>query len=965
MGRSPKTGPAKPFDLLSNPFFLLALEPTASLEKIADAYEDAVADQIASEPDLTTAREALVNPRQRLAAELSFLFDTPPGQVKAVCAALKVGAPSNDLLGAANRLAPLSKANLLTHVGAREQAEDDLLFALMDAHARIEPRIIHSKLQSTRQAAGFVVPSLDSVRDQLHELISLHVKAVLAGYPTARTSARSVGECIKRILISADSDRIDALEGLVRSYGQTISSELHKIEEEIRSDAEELRSRPREVSLVDPLADRLRDWISVANPIVEFDAHKGRDETRARQLFNEVRGLAIDLANQHNSFHVALSISNVAAEVFSSLPRATEQLKEDLPLLEERSAEALVIPLKTFVDELSKWTIVSDLLAGGFGPSSIGTVQDLWQRFSYAATQTQHTIAGDLPWILLRSLAVDINNDESSPLAAKAILEGLLKCAEEIQPSKEMLEKISEDMRACHRNIREKQVIEDIKANRISPALDGVYELLRNPTSQEDRQSLTKLKDQLEQKRRGRSFKWAAVAVVGAIIVIANISDNSSPRSSKTTSNYPSGGDYSGRSQPSPPAEPIIETKPPAGSGNVFTQANIRYCTFQKERFRTMQQDLRSNEEIRNFNTLVDDYNARCANFKYRERDLQAVTDELRNRSETLAAEARSILLGWRSRPESPSPSDNLSVKQPPAATQPYPSMFGTSNQSITSDKPSVRDEKSFEDLNADLLRLEAAIKVQKRLGELGYFRGPNNGAWGPQSRNSLRSFKVTNGLVDDDAFDAPTSLRLYSAAATRSPSSGVPTAQPVSQETSYPPPSGATMTPLNRSDATKIHTKLRELGFYRGNSLVLWSPTSRNALRDFKARNQLDANDVWDAATERRLMSATPSAGTDPLQDEFSAAIGGLWSIDIRACPGGIGGSDALVLTIGPKGAETDGARCDFANVSGAGTNWRTLGTCVVNGDTRRANINLTRTGDALVWSSEKGTTKYFRCPG
>ena len=61
---------------------------------------------------------------------------------------------------------------------------------------------------------------------------------------------------------------------------------------------------------------------------------------------------------------------------------------------------------------------------------------------------------------------------------------------------------------------------------------------------------------------------------------------------------------------------------------------------------------------------------------------------------------------------------------------------------------------------------------------------------------------------------------------------------------------------------------------------------------------------------------------------------------------------------------AETDGARCEFGNISGLGTSWKTLGTCTVNGETRKANITLVRTGDVLVWSSENGTTKYLRCP-
>jgi hypothetical protein len=125
-----------------------------------------------------------------------------------------------------------------------------------------------------------------------------------------------------------------------------------------------------------------------------------------------------------------------------------------------------------------------------------------------------------------------------------------------------------------------------------------------------------------------------------------------------------------------------------------------------------------------------------------------------------------------------------------------------------------------------------------------------------------------------------------------------------------------------------------------------------------------LTPDDVWDASTEQRLMSAIPALASEDIQAGFVAATSGIWSIDLRACPGGVGGSDALALTMTAKRAETDGARCEFGTVTGLGTNWKTVGTCTVNGVTQKSNINFVRTGDMLVWSSENGTTKYLRCP-
>jgi hypothetical protein len=177
MGESPKNRRSiKSFDLLANPFSILLIEPTASLEKIADAFDDAIADRTASESDLAAARETLVSPRQRTAAELSFLLDTPFREVGVIRAALKKNASPTDLVRVADRLAPLSKANLLAHIASQQPANADLLFALVDAHARIDPKMVHAKLESTRKAAGIVIPTFDTVRDELHELLSSHAK---------------------------------------------------------------------------------------------------------------------------------------------------------------------------------------------------------------------------------------------------------------------------------------------------------------------------------------------------------------------------------------------------------------------------------------------------------------------------------------------------------------------------------------------------------------------------------------------------------------------------------------------------------------------------------------------------------------------------------------------------------------------------------------------------------------------
>jgi len=207
-------GLTKSFDLFKNPFFILGVEPTASVAEIAEAFDDALADHAVSETLLVEAREALVNPRQRTAAELSFFFDTRSKEVELIYAALKKNESSAELVRLAYRLAPLSKANLLAYVTEHEPPTADLLFALVDAHASIDPDTVYAKLETTRRAAGFVVPSLESVKEQLHELLALHAKVALSGIRSARASVGSVEECIRRALqiVGAASTRASVCE---------------------------------------------------------------------------------------------------------------------------------------------------------------------------------------------------------------------------------------------------------------------------------------------------------------------------------------------------------------------------------------------------------------------------------------------------------------------------------------------------------------------------------------------------------------------------------------------------------------------------------------------------------------------------------------------------------------------------------------------------------------------------------
>jgi hypothetical protein len=67
-------------------------------------------------------------------------------------------------------------------------------------------------------------------------------------------------------------------------------------------------------------------------------------------------------------------------------------------------------------------------------------------------------------------------------------------------------------------------------------------------------------------------------------------------------------------------------------------------------------------------------------------------------------------------------------------------------------------------------LNREDAEQIQRRLVELGYSIGSDNGDWGAPSRNALRIFKTVNGLPNDDEWDAATEQALTTVQALHSP---------------------------------------------------------------------------------------------------------------------------------------------------------------------------------------------------
>ncbi|MET3906775.1 hypothetical protein ABID59_001106 [Bradyrhizobium sp. S3.3.6] len=146
------------------------------------------------------------------------------------------------------------------------------------------------------------------------------------------------------------------------------------------------------------------------------------------------------------------------------------------------------------------------------------------------------------------------------------------------------------------------------------------------------------------------------------------------------------------------------------------------------------------------------------------------------------------------------------------------------------------------------------------------------------------------------------------------------------------------------------VQSRLRELGFLQGPTKG-WDSFSRSALRDFKATNNLALDDKWDPKTQELLTSG--------LTLRVEQTFVGSWSES--ACDD----SSKPDLSINSRRAVSSaGGICEFLNIRRSGSIWNVATACSNAGEKWKASVQLTVTGDKLVWTGRDGSrTEYQRC--
>jgi hypothetical protein len=246
------------------------------------------------------------------------------------------------------------------------------------------------------------------------------------------------------------------------------------------------------------------------------------------------------------------------------------------------------------------------------------------------------------------------------------------------KPTQDLVEKLEEERAILYHKWKMKE-LEQTKGN--TAAMSNIVNEMLRYASGSDRTELLQLKSKLEQRNprlrqlgkkttpggwgeslgtalanlilaNKKVITWALYATIVVLLGWLLIDAATEKPSSRST--YQPSAPRVATPTPAPatalataPAA-TVETRPAVGQGLAFNRSQIRYCVFQGQRLETVKKLANTSFLFDRFNGLIDDFNTRCSNYRYRSGDLGSIQLEAAGKTAELRADARRIVSSWQ-----------------------------------------------------------------------------------------------------------------------------------------------------------------------------------------------------------------------------------------------------------------------------------------------------------------------------
>ena len=621
------------FDLSAQPFRQLDVDLTATKAQIEDAFDRAQQNRGASLNGLIGARDALLDPAQRLSCELAFPLDCPASEIEAFYSVLGEEISTAELLDFSDRLWPLARANFIAHVASHRPASGSLLFALVESHAGITANDVYSNIRVARRGAEMPAPALLAVDQGLKKLMEMHVAAAFAGYEMVQDAAIPVRECTLQALAANQNHLTEAIGFLLGSYHHTVDAALAVAVQDIESACERLHQQPADQAAMEQLTDAVHVWILLCRPLLIWNADRPEKQLKLDTPINQLRALIAGLCEDRH-FQTAIDVTTATREIFAAVPTTIDELAEDARAAAGLFLLAHVKPLQDAIAEAmhDPGPLIAALERDGFARTSGEPARRLWTAFVNATTPTAYGVP-EQAWKLIHEFALRLSDRPEAAQAVAALITGLLSYGQTVSANPATLRELRNNLRFMQSFIGE-----PVQPNRATVPRPQTKKSIVS-----DHLSRLRNRAAVSFKPEARHRKHLAGILVLASLLLSGFAVYQHPDRLRTL--------LSELSTLSDLQQSVVglgaQTMPPVGTGQHLEQDAVRYCHFQKERLRFIKELTKGPEDARSYNLLIVDYNSRCSDFFYKDEDLKQVLAEVKANGASLQAEAKQIMSTW------------------------------------------------------------------------------------------------------------------------------------------------------------------------------------------------------------------------------------------------------------------------------------------------------------------------------
>lgn len=177
----------------------------------------------------------------------------------------------------------------------------------------------------------------------------------------------------------------------------------------------------------------------------------------------------------------------------------------------------------------------------------------------------------------------------------------------------------------------------------------------------------------------------------------------------------------------------ISELPPPPGTDRVLSYQELRYCNVEDKRLKLITERMLYFPAADHLSLAVNDYNARCAHYKYSTEQRFVIMRKIDMQYVCLVYDVAAARVDqWR-------------------------------RLSGSYSDPS----RGYGALISGFKRLDLSKRfdveiVQRRLSEFRVYFGAIDGVWGTESESALVTFKIQNGMGESPTWDTATQRRLF-----------------------------------------------------------------------------------------------------------------------------------------------------------------------------------------------------------